>query len=110
MDFSSKHVLITGGARGIGRAVAQAFSARGARVVINYHSNHEVARETLATLPGGPHFAVPGDVADPDVAAGVVERAYNELGGLNIVVNNAGVSAHHPLGPGRSNGPPLYCA
>ncbi|MDQ3397590.1 MAG: SDR family oxidoreductase [Deinococcota bacterium] len=97
MDFSSKRVLVTGGARGIGRAVAQAFAARGAQVALSYRSNHEAAQETLATLLDGPHVAIPGDIADPEVAAGVVKRACRDLGGLDIVVNNAGVGEHHPL-------------
>lgn len=97
MDFFEKRVLVTGGARGIGRAVAQAFATRSARVALSYRSNHQAAQETLVTLPGGPHVAIPGDVADLSVAAEVVERAYQDLGGLDIVVNNAGVGGHHPL-------------
>ena len=97
MDFSEKRVLVTGGARGIGRAVAQAFAASGARVALNYRSNHQAAQETLASLPGGPHVTIPGDVADPKVAAEVVDRTCQELGGLDIVVNNAGVGEHHSL-------------
>jgi 3-oxoacyl-[acyl-carrier protein] reductase len=97
MDFSDKRVLITGGARGIGRAVAQAFAARGARVALSYHSNHEAAQETLATLLGGTHVVIPGDIADAEVAAEVVKHAHDDLGGLDIVVNNAGVGGHHPL-------------
>ncbi len=97
MDFSGKRILVTGGARGIGRAVAQAFASRGAHVALSYRSNHEAAQKTLATLVDGPHVAIPGDVADPEVAAQVVERAHHDLGGLDIVVNNAGVGGHHPL-------------
>ena len=97
MNFSEKRVLVTGGARGIGRAVAQAFAASGARVALSYHSNHQAAQETLASLAGGPHVTIQGDVADPKVAAEVVERACQELGGLDIVVNNAGVGEHHSL-------------
>lgn len=97
MNFSGKRVLVTGGARGIGRAVAQAFAAHGAQVALSYRSNHEAAQETLATLPGGPHVIIPGDIADAEVAAEVVKRACHDLGGLDIVVNNAGVGGHHPL-------------
>jgi len=97
MDFTDKCVLVTGGARGIGRAVARAFAARGATVALSYRANHEAAQETLATLSGSSHFAVPGDIADPDIAARTVERAHDGLGGLDIVVNNAGIGEHHPL-------------
>lgn len=65
MEFSGKHVLVTGGSRGIGRAVAQAFASRGARVAINYHSNRAAADEALARLDGKGHIAVQGDVALP---------------------------------------------
>lgn len=97
MDFSGKRVLVTGGARGIGRAVAQAFAAQGAQVALSYRANHAAAQETLATLDGGPHLALPGDVADPKVAEEIVARTCRELGGLEVVVNNAGVGEHHPL-------------
>lgn len=97
MDFSGKCVLVTGGTRGIGRAVARAFAERGACVALSYHANHQAAQETLASLPGEQHIAVPGDVADPAVAAEVVARACSELGGLDVIVNNAGVSDLHPL-------------
>lgn len=97
MDFSGKRVLVTGGARGIGRAVAQGFAARGAGVALSYRSNHEAAQQTLATLSGSAHLVIPGDIADPVVAAGVVERARTVLGGLDIVVNSAGVGEPHPL-------------
>ena len=65
MDFTNKTVLVTGGSRGIGRAVATAFAARGARVAISYLSNADAARETLDSMEGGPHFSVQADVTDP---------------------------------------------
>lgn len=95
MDFSGKRVLVTGGTRGIGRAVATAFAARGARLALNYRSNEQAAQQTLDSLAGGPHLLVRGDVAKSDEAATTVDRAANELGGIDIVVNNAGVGGHH---------------
>ena len=95
MDFSGKRVLITGGTRGIGRAVAEGFASRGARVALNYRSNEKAADETLAALPGEGHDLVPGDVANAQEASAIVERAVTSLGGLDIVVNNAGVGGHH---------------
>lgn len=95
MDFSGKRVLVTGGTRGIGRVVAQGFAARGARLALNYHSGEAAARAALAALPGGPHALLPGDIAQPEVAERVVARAVAELGGLDILVNSAGVSQRH---------------
>ena len=73
MDFSGKHVFITGGSRGIGRAVATAFAARGARVAVNYISNTDAAEMTLASLEGGPHMMVQGDVSDPESVRNMIE-------------------------------------
>ncbi|MEX2535095.1 MAG: SDR family oxidoreductase [Trueperaceae bacterium] len=95
MDFSGKRVLVTGGTRGIGRAVARGFADRGARVALNYRSNDEAAQQALSALPGGPHLLAPGDVASSEDAATIVDRSASELGGLDIVVNNAGVGGHH---------------
>lgn len=96
--MDNRGVLVTGGARGIGRAVAQAFAERGARVALSYRADHEAAHETLGSLPGGPHLLLPGDLANPGIAAEVVERAVTGLGGLDVVVNNAGIFEPHDLG------------
>ena len=79
----SRAVLVTGGSRGIGRAVVDAFAARGDRVAV--HSSREPA-EVAA-----PHVAVTGDVADPAAVEAFVADAAERLGGLDVVVNNAGV-------------------
>ena len=64
MDFPGKTVLVTGGSRGIGRAVAIGFAASGARVAVNYLVNSDAANETIAAMEGGPHFAVQADISD----------------------------------------------
>jgi NAD(P)-dependent dehydrogenase (short-subunit alcohol dehydrogenase family) len=97
MDFSGKRVLITGGSRGIGKACAQAFAARGARVAINFKSNEKAAQETHDGLPGGAHLLIQADVARPNQAHKLVEDVTREFGGLDIVVNNAGISQRHPI-------------
>lgn len=83
MRFSGTRVLVTGGSRGIGRAVVDAFSAEGARVAV--HSSREPAQVDA------PHVAVTGDVADPAAVQAFVASAAEQLGGLDVVVNNAGV-------------------
>jgi len=97
MDFSNKRVLITGGSRGIGRACALGFAERGAQVAINYLKNRTAAEKTLAELAGGGHTLVQADVADPEEALRLVASAVEALGGLDIVVNNAGIWVDHFL-------------
>jgi len=97
MDFSGKSVLVTGGSRGIGRAVAKAFADRGARVGVSFHSDEVAAGETIGDLPGGPHFVIQTDVADPASVERMISTAVEKLGGLDIVVNNAGIWIEHEL-------------
>jgi 3-oxoacyl-[acyl-carrier protein] reductase len=81
----SRAVLVTGGSRGIGRAVCEAFAAQGDRVAVHSTKGTEI------DLPGGPHVAVSGDLADPRAVEQFVTEAVEELGGLDVLVNNAGV-------------------
>ncbi len=97
MDFSDKKVLITGGSRGIGRACSLGFAERGAQVAINYLGNRAAAEATLAEMQGGSHALVQADVADPEEALRLVASAVEALGGLDIVVNNAGIWVDHVL-------------
>ncbi len=97
MDFSDKRVLITGGSRGIGRACAVGFSERGATVAINYRSNTAAAEATLEALAGEGHAMLQADVTDPVAVEGLVAAAAGALGGLDIVVNNAGIWVDHVL-------------
>ena len=97
MDFTNKKVLVTGGSRGIGKAVAHAFARRGARVAIGFRSNAEAAQSTREGLPGGPHISIEGDVTDPEAVEHMVSTAIEFLGGLDIVVNNAGIWVDHAL-------------
>lgn len=85
--------LITGGDSGIGRAIAIAYAREGADVAINYLAEEEEdARQTVQwiTSAGQRAVAVPGDLRDEQTCRNIVARAAAELGGLNVVVNNAG--------------------
>jgi len=95
MDFTGKNVLVTGGSRGIGRAIAYGFADRGARVALSYLTNRQAADETLDSLPGGPHVAIQADVADPDSARRLIDEVTQSLGRLDILVNNAGMWVEH---------------
>jgi 3-oxoacyl-[acyl-carrier protein] reductase len=95
-DFQGKVALVTGGSRGIGRAVAEEFAARGATVVVQFRADRRAADATLAALGGG-HLALPADVADPEQARSLVERVVAELGRIDVLVNNAGIYEQHPV-------------
>ncbi len=91
-EHAGRRVLVTGGARGIGRAVCEAFAAAGARVAVHSSGADPAPGQALAQrLPGGPHCAVTGDVADPSAVEAFVAEAAQQLAGLDVLVNNAGV-------------------
>lgn len=93
-DLSDKVALVTGGSRGIGRAIALALGAHGAKVAVNYASNRAAADDTAGELGGeGAAITLQGDVADPAQAAALVEGTIAAFGRLDILVNNAGVTA-----------------
>lgn len=85
--------LVTGGSRGIGRAIVEAFAAEGARVAFGCHGSRAAADEVLAAVrvhdPSA--LAIEADVSREAEAVTLVETAVAELGGLDVVVNNAGV-------------------
>ncbi|MHB1576687.1 MAG: SDR family NAD(P)-dependent oxidoreductase [Candidatus Dormibacteria bacterium] len=90
-------MLVTGASRGIGRATALAFAQNGDRVAIHHRDSEPLAQELLAELPGSGHTVVGGDLSDPARAQAVVEAAVSNLGGLDVLVNNAGVSLLHDM-------------
>ncbi|MFZ5778794.1 MAG: SDR family oxidoreductase [Pseudomonadota bacterium] len=89
--LAGKRAVITGGDSGIGRAVAIAFAREGADVLVSYLSEHEDARETAKWVEqaGRRCALVAGDLQDPAHCREIVDRAVRELGGLDILVNNA---------------------
>lgn len=89
--LAGKRALITGGDSGIGRAVAIAFAREGADLLISYLCEHDDANETRHWVEDAGHKAVlmPGDIGQAPHCRALVERAVAELGGLDILVNNA---------------------
>ena len=89
--LNGKIALITGADSGIGRAVAIAFAREGADVVISYLNEHEDARATAELVEGAGRrcLVIPGDVTDEGHCQALVQRTVDELGGLDILVNNA---------------------
>ncbi|WP_129311531.1 SDR family oxidoreductase [Streptomyces sp. L2] len=84
-----RRVLVTGASRGIGRAVALAFAERGDRVGVHYAAGRADAEDTLRRLPGSGHALLAADLADPQAARDLVEGAVEQLGGIDVLVNNA---------------------
>jgi 3-oxoacyl-[acyl-carrier protein] reductase len=93
-DLSGKVALVTGGSRGIGRAIALALASQGAAVAVNYATNEEAANETVQQIEGcgAKAVALRGDVADAEAGKRLVEETITKLGGLHILVNNAGLT------------------
>ena len=94
MLLDGKIALVTGGSRGIGRAIALRLAEEGAKVAINYAGNRTAAEEVKAIIDqhGGTAMIVQTDVSDSTAAAEMVARVHEELGGLDILVNNAGIT------------------
>ncbi len=88
-DFAGKHVLVTGGARGIGRAIVLAFAHNGAEVIFCYRRDHVAAEATVqaAAVLGGRVTGVQADATDPDAMATLVAQAG---GRIDVLVNNVG--------------------
>ena len=94
MSLSGRCALVTGGSRGIGRAAALALAAEGAAVAVNYRRGAAEAGEVVDAVraAGGRAVAIAGDVSDFAQAEALVAGAVAELGGLHVLVNNAGIS------------------
>jgi 3-oxoacyl-[acyl-carrier protein] reductase len=96
-NFEGKTVLVTGGSRGIGQAIAQAFAKTGAQVAIHYHQKKEIAKQVRATLPGTGHCLVQADLANPTAVEQMISFTLTVCGQIDILVNNAGIYQEHPL-------------
>lgn len=95
--MSGRAVLVTGASRGIGRAIAMEFAAAGDRVAIHHRDSPELAANLAAELPGTGHAVVQADLADSGAVQAMVDDAADRLGGLDVLVNNAGVFTAHPI-------------
>lgn len=94
--FQGARVLVTGGTRGVGAAICDAFADEGARVAVNGTSAASIDR-FLETREAAPFVAAPGAIADRVSAFAVVDRAVEALGGLDVLCANAGIFAEIPF-------------
>ncbi len=94
MKLAGKVAIITGGSRGIGRAITQELAQRGACVVVNYQRSAEAAEEVVSAIThaGGQALAVQADVGDYEQAARLVQTTLDAYGQVDILVNNAGTT------------------
>jgi len=94
LSLENKVALVTGGSRGIGRAIALEFAARGAAVVVNYNKSPEAAEEIVKQIQaaGGKAAAYQADVSDFKQAEALVKSTLDTFGDLSILVNNAGIT------------------
>ena len=99
-DLTGKVALVTGGSRGLGRAIALAFAAQGADVAINYRGNAAAAEETVTQLRAGGRQAeqIQGDTsAGREACEAIVKAALDAFGQVDILVNNAGITRDNLL-------------
>jgi 3-oxoacyl-[acyl-carrier protein] reductase/pteridine reductase len=99
MDLNGKTVLVTGGAKRVGRGITVAFAEAGANVVINYNSSVDGARSTLeeVTALGVEGMTFQADVSDDDQVVAMVDAAAERFGTVDVLVNNASVFLSDPV-------------
>ncbi|NLY55167.1 MAG: 3-oxoacyl-[acyl-carrier-protein] reductase [Firmicutes bacterium] len=92
--FTDKVVIVTGGSRGIGKAIALRFGSLGAKVAVNYLSNAAAAEEVVEAIrsQGGEALAIRADVGDPAEASALIEQVLETWGRVDCLVNNAGIT------------------
>ena len=86
-------ILITGASGGVGQAAALACATDGARIAVHFHRNQAAADALCASLPGTGHRVYGADITDPSMVESLIQRVVAEMGQLDVLVNNAGISA-----------------
>jgi len=89
--------IVTGGSRGIGRAIVHTLAAAGMEVIFTYRDNAKAAEETIAAAPGGKVTAVAVDVRDSSACSALAEKVADRTGRIDLLVNNAGIIRDNPL-------------
>jgi len=94
--LNGKVCLVTGASRGIGAAIAADLANHGARVVVHYGHNRDLAMQVAEGLRGDGHLVLGTDLADPSAASGFITEVVAQAGSLDVLVNNAGIFEPHP--------------
>lgn len=92
LNFEGKVVLVTGGSRGIGRGIAKLFSEAGAKVALTYAHNESAAQQALTELKGSGHKSYKMSSEDPDSIETTITAVNQDMGGLHVLINNAGIT------------------
>jgi 3-oxoacyl-[acyl-carrier protein] reductase len=94
IDLSGKSAVVTGGSRGIGRAIVIRLATQGADIAFSYRGNEAAAKDTTAEIEklGRTALAVQGDATDPAAAEALIKAALDAFGKVDILVNNAGIT------------------
>jgi 3-oxoacyl-[acyl-carrier protein] reductase len=94
LDLTGRVAVVTGSSRGIGRAIAVKLANLGAKVVVNYNSSEDAAREVVQEIEseGGEAIAIKADVKDAEQAKALISAAQESFGGVDILVNNVGIT------------------
>jgi len=95
--MTRRTVLITGGSRGIGAAIAREFAQAGDRVAIHFVSSRLDAEDVRKSLTGGDHITVQANLLDPDAIRTMVDQVAAECGKIDVLINNAGIFTDHPI-------------
>ncbi|MDM5201106.1 3-oxoacyl-ACP reductase family protein [Fictibacillus enclensis] len=93
LNLNGKTAIVTGGSRGVGRAITLALAQEGANVVVNYNNSQSAAEETVNQIKqtGGSAIAVQANLDNPDECRKLIEAAKESFGDVDILVNNAGI-------------------
>ncbi len=97
MKLEGKKALITGGTRGIGKAIVEEFLNEGCEVVFTFHNSEGAAKEIISNYPDSKVYSFRADASKFNEAAETVKFALEKLGSLNILVNNAGITKDNLL-------------
>ena len=96
--LDGKVAIVTGGAKGIGKAIALLLGAEGAKVAVNYHSSAAAAQEVADAIGGAEHaMAIQADVGNAEQARGLISKVVERWGRVDILVNNAGITRDRSL-------------
>ena len=92
-----RNILVTGGSRGIGAAIAKEFAAHGDRIAVHYSSAQSRAEEIVASLAGEGHIIAQADLREPNEIKEMVDGVAAAFGRIDVLINNAGVFVDHPI-------------